>query len=298
MTEPDKPATAEFHTVSVFLNSPTQDTNLPASMKEPSKLDGGNQVLLTEPSGLPDIHGQTITLGEALTQSGTLISPASDGSQLIVGTSTHAVALSPSITGHAAVPAEFQPIQAIPADGLTPQPTNNPTLEPGLSLTRAGTSTPDTTSKALVLPAEFPEQPDIQGQTLTPGEALTQSGTFISLASDGSRLIVGASTLLVSEGQSKVAEGQQQSFMQSRPLAASGNVFVSGTLLSLGPGLSSIVMGTQVQATGSHGTGSPSRGLSNSTSPLAFQGYATRAHVIWGGLVTVTFSALLSIIFV
>ena len=150
----------------------------------------------------------------------------------------------------------------------------------------------------LTLPTAFPGQPAIQGQTLTLGEALTQSGKLISLASDGSRLIVGTSTFRISEGQSVVAEGQQQSLIHDHPVAASGIVPMSGTVVSRGSGLPSTVMGTQVQATGSQGTGSPSRGLFNGTSPLAFQGYATRAQVMWGRFATIAFFALVSMWFV
>lgn len=150
------------------------------------------------------------------------------------------------------------------------QPTNSPNVKSGVSLTKTGKST-------LGAAGEAPDTARASDKAIAQPFGTTQSSG------------------LPSESQSAVAE---QSFIQSHPLAASGIVVVSGTLVSLGPGLPSIVMGTQVQATGSHGIGSPSRGLSNGTSPLAFQGSATRAHIMWGGFVTIASVALISMLLV
>ena len=267
MTEPDKPATAEVHTISVFLDRSTQATNLLAAIKQPYTSDSGNPVLLTNSPRQSLIQLPTLMQEQGLTYSGTLISLASDGSQITVGTSTEAVALSPSAARHDGMIPVPQPYQAISTDSSTSQPVDSLTLKLAISLTKTGISTHVAASEALV----------------TAGVSNTViAQPFGTLQSSG----------IPSEGQSALAE---QSFTPSHPLAASGNVSVSGTVVSLGPGLPSIVMGTQVQATGSHGTGSPSYGLFNSTSPLAFQGYATRAHVTWGGFVIIAFVGLISI---
>ena len=379
------PVPTETHSNQVHPNEPTQVTSLPGSIKEPSKPDSGNSFLPTEFPGQPDIQGQTLIPGEALTQSGTPISLASDGSQLIVGTSTQAIPSDSLFPDNNASPQTRNRKDgiiyavALPADGLTSQTSDDLTLKSGISRTKFGTSTFAAASEAPVLQTNPPGRFLIQGQTLTPGEAVTGSGTLISLASDGSQLIVGKSTHAValapsvtrnsgmlsvlqplqaipantltpqptdgltlksgysstiigpsalvaanespiiagasntviarpsgttqstelpSKGQSAVDEGQQQSFIHSRPVAASGSVFVSGTLVSLGPGLPNIVMGTQVQTTGSHGTGSSSRGFSNGTSTFAFQGYGTRVQVTWGRFVTIAFFALISMFLV
>ena len=270
MTEPDKPATVETHTISVFLDRPTQATNSLAAVEQPSTSDSGNPFLPTNPSRQSPIQVPTLTPGETFTYSGMLISLASDGGHLITGTRTQAVALPPSVTPPAGSPVANQQVKAKPADGLTSQRTSSLDVKPGVSLVVTWRSSPVAASEAPV----------------TAGVSNTViAQPFRTLQSSG----------IPSEGQSAVAE---QSFTRNHPLAASGNVSVSGTAVSLGPGLPSIVMGTNVQATGSHGNGSPRYELSNGTSPLAFQGYAARAHVMWGGSVTIAFSALLSMFFV
>lgn len=233
MTDPSKPVATEVNSNRVSPDRPAQVTNLAAPIKQPFKADSGDPVLPMNSPGHSLLGGQMLTPGEALTYSGTLISLASDGSQLIVGTSTHAVALPPSVTHQAGIPVV-----------------------------------------------------DLQDVALPAGTVVAQA------------LETAQSSNSPSEGQSAVAEGQQQSLLYSHTVTTGGIVSVFGPPISLAPGLPSIVMATNVQATCSHGIGSSSSRLSNGTSPSAFQGSARRVHVIWRWLLLIAFVALMLIHFV
>ena len=121
----------------------------------------GTQTLTSNSLGQYNIDGQTLAPGNAVTISGTTISLASDGSDVVIGTKT-------------------ETLGAYSNGGLRLGPTI--ATRPDLIL-----SAPTLTSNSL---AEY----NIDGQTLTPGDAITVSGTTISLASDGSDVVVGTKT--------------------------------------------------------------------------------------------------------
>ena len=121
----------------------------------------GTQTLTSNSLGQYNIDGQTLTPGNAITISGTTISLAPDGSDVVIGTKTEALG-------------------AYSTGGLR--------LGPAIA-TRSDLilNTPTLTSNSL-------GQYNIDGQTLTPGDAITISGTTISLAPDGSDVVVGTKT--------------------------------------------------------------------------------------------------------
>ena len=121
----------------------------------------GTQTLTVNSLGQYNIDGQTLTPGNAITISGTTISLASDGSDVVVGTKTEA--LGAYSTG-------------------------------GLRLGSAIATRPDLILSTPTLTSNSLAQYNIDGQTLTPGDAITVSGTAISLASDGSDVVVGTKT--------------------------------------------------------------------------------------------------------
>ena len=121
----------------------------------------GTQTLTSNSLGQYNIDGQTLTPGNAITISGTTISLASDGSDVVVGTETEA--LGAYSTG-------------------------------GLRLGSAIATRPDLILSTPTLTSNSLAQYNIDGQTLRPGNAITISGTMISLASDGSDVVIGTKT--------------------------------------------------------------------------------------------------------
>ena len=121
----------------------------------------GTQTFTSDSLGQYSIDGQTLAPSNAITISGTMISLAPDGSDVVIGTKTEALG-------------------AYSNGGLRSGPAiaTQPDLLP---------SAPTLTSNSL-------GQYNIDGQTLTPGDAITVSGTTISLASDGSDVVVGTKT--------------------------------------------------------------------------------------------------------
>ena len=108
------------------------------------------------------IGGQTLTPGGQITAGGNTISLDSDGDTAVVDGTTQAV-------GHAAP--EDTPITSAPKN-------------PATVLTLGGST----------ITANSNSQFIIDGQTLTPGGAITVSGTPISLGSDASKAVIGTTT--------------------------------------------------------------------------------------------------------
>ena len=108
-----------------------------------------------------NIDGQILTPGGIVTVSSIAISLGSDDSNAIIGTKTEA--LGPYSTG-------------------------------GLRSGSAVTTRPDLMLGTQTLTSNSLGQYNINGKTLTPGDAITVSGTTVSLASDGSDVVVGTRT--------------------------------------------------------------------------------------------------------
>lgn len=144
---------------STSLTSPVAAT--PTSSKIPPLLTIGGQTVTANNLGQFNIDGQILTPGGMVTVSSTVISLASDESNVIVGTRTEA--LGAYSTGE-------------------------------LSSDPAVATRPDLTLGTQSLTSNSLGQYNIDGQTLTPGGAITVSGTTISLAPDGSDVVVGTKT--------------------------------------------------------------------------------------------------------
>ena len=133
----------------------------PASSKIPPLLTIGGQTVTANSLSQYNIDGQILTPGGMVTVSSTVISLASDDMHAIIGTKT-------------------EDLGTYSTGGLRSGPAV--TTRPDLML---GTQT--LTSNSL-------GQYNIDGQTLTPGNAITISGTTISLAPDGSDAVIGTKT--------------------------------------------------------------------------------------------------------
>ena len=137
------------------------DAAKPASSKIPPLLTIGGQTVTANSLSQYNIDGQILTPGGMVTVSSTVISLASDDVDAIIGTKTEA---------------------------LRPYSTSG--LRPGSAvITR-----PDLMLGTQTLTSNSQGQYDIDGQTLTPGNAITISGTRISLAPDGNDVVVGTKT--------------------------------------------------------------------------------------------------------
>ncbi|KAK4505337.1 hypothetical protein PRZ48_003300 [Zasmidium cellare] len=106
------------------------------------------------------VAGQTLAPGSAIEVSGTTYSLPSGGSQLVVGTETQHIG--PAVTESPNGPSNSLPTFNVGGSSVT---------------------------------ANSASQYVVGGQTLAPGSAIVVSGTTISLASGGSQLVVGSSTV-------------------------------------------------------------------------------------------------------
>lgn len=168
------------------------------------------------------IEGQTLTPGgTAITLSGTPISLAAGASQAIVGGSAVAI----------------YPAGITPAPGARPVPT----------LTFAGSAYSANSLGQFV----------IGEQTLSPGAAITVSGTQISLAAAGNVAVIGSSTELLSpngartaamltfDGSTFTADASSEFVLGGQTLTSGGSIEVSGTPISYPAGASAMVIGTK-----------------------------------------------------
>ena len=168
------------------------------------------------------IEGQTLAPGRpAITLSGKPISLAASASQAIVGGSTVVV----------------QPAGITPAPGAEHVP----------ALTFAGS-----TYSANLL-GHFV----IGEQTLSPGAAITVSGTQISLAAAGNAAVIGSSTenlalnglrtaaMLSFDGSTFTADASSDFIIGGQTLIPGGSIEVSGTPISYPAGATAVVIGTK-----------------------------------------------------
>lgn len=133
----------------------------PAYFKIPLLLTIGGQTVTANSLGQYHIGGQILTPGGTVTVSSTVISLASDQTDAVVGTRTEV---------------------------LGPHPTG------GLDSGPAVATRSNLTLGSQTLTSNSLGQYNIDGQTLTPGGAITVSGTMLSLAPNGSDVVVGTKT--------------------------------------------------------------------------------------------------------
>lgn len=228
----------------------------------------GDQTITANPASQYVIAGQTLVPGgPAITVSGTRLSLAPSASQLVVGSSTI------------------------------------PLIAPG--------ALPTLAIAGQILTANPSSQYVIDGQTLAPGgPAITISGTRISLGPSASALVVGSKTLPLSAGAGQVtasptltigsqtvtANAQGQYIIGGQTLTPGGVITVSGTPISLAPGVSDVVLGTSTEGLGGAiigGFGPTAEATPKATGSIeGFKGEATtarRSHlcVILGVMVAV-----------
>ena len=171
----------------------------------------GSQTLTSDPAGRYIIAGQTLTSGNAITISGTIISWASSTTALVVGFSLF------DLVSKSALSAVTVDSYTLTSDSAVRYLVAGQTFTPGgvitflgtrISLAASGTARLtgfDTTALALTtlsiltigsqrITADAAGKYVIAGQTLMPGGGITVSGTPISLASSASYLVIGSST--------------------------------------------------------------------------------------------------------
>ena len=200
--------------------SPVAD--VPGLAQQPLVLTIGGKGYTADTSSEFLIEGQTLAPGgTAITLSGTPISLAAGASQAIVGGSTVAI----------------YPAGITPAPGARPAPTLN----------LAG-STYSANSLGQFVIGE---------QTLSPGAAITVSGTQISLAAAGNVVVIGSSTellapngartaaMLTFDGSTFTADTSSEFVIGGQTLTPGGSIKVSGTPISYPTGASAIVIGTK-----------------------------------------------------
>ncbi|KAH0374081.1 hypothetical protein KCU65_g22, partial [Aureobasidium melanogenum] len=239
-------------------------------------LQFGSQVYTAQANSAFVVGGQTLTRGGAITISGTKISYASEGTAVVVNGVTQALTpTSPS----------SKPVLTIGGQAYTARVGSNfvigsATLVPGGQITVDGTTisladggtaavvngvtktlSQGTAASGNVLTVggrtyTAGKGPNfvIGGQTLIPGQAITFDGTSVSLASDGTAVVVnGVTQTLASAAPTKVAVltiGGQTYTAQSgasyviggQTLYAGSVVTVDGTTISLQSGGTSAVI--------------------------------------------------------
>lgn len=269
----------------VSLNNVPRITPAPNS---PAFVFGGS-TFTANPTAPIVIGGQTLSPGgPIITVSGTRLSLATSASQVLIGGAT--IPLNSNTNPITAVPALTVGGQTITANPASQYVIAGQTLVPGgpaitvsgtrLSLAPSasqlvvGSSTipliasgalPTLTVGGQTLTANPSSQYVIDGQTLAPGgPAITISGTRISLGSSASALVVGSTTIPLSTGAGQVtaypsltigsqtvtANNQGQYIVGGQTLTPGGVITVSGTTISLAPGVSDVVLGTSTEGLG------------------------------------------------
>lgn len=284
----------------------------------------GSEIVTANSASQYVLNGQTLTPGGlAVTISGTRISLASSGSQVVVGSST--IGLVSTITYPPPPPLTFDS-QIFTANSESKYIINGQTLIPGspaislsgtpISLAPSGTQvifgsyTKDLAPATTLPPLAFGSQVFtvnskseyiINGQTLRPGgPAITVSGTQLSLAPSATHFIIGSSTIniggpvtpppLTFHSQTYTANAAGVYVIGSQTLIpGSQAITVSGIPISLAPSGTQIVIGSSTIPI----SFSPSRTLPALT--IASQTYTANAdgtYVIAGQTLTPGGSAI------
>ena len=231
------------------------------------------------------VAGQTLAPGAVISVSGTPISLASGGAVAVVGTKTQTLKNAPAITPAPAV-LSFAG-SSYTADASSHFIINGQTLAQGAAIRVSGTpislpsggtiavigsSTQSLKSAPAITPApavlsfhgssytaDASSDFIIDGQTLTPGAAITVSGTPISLASGGAVAVVGTSTqslksitpapaMLSFDGSSYTADASSDFIIAGQTLTPGGVITVSGTRISLPSGGAIAIIGSSTQS--------------------------------------------------
>ena len=233
------------------------------------------------------VAGQTLAPGAAISVSGTPISLASGGAVAVVGTSTQSLKSAPAITPAPAV-LSFDGT-SYTADASSHFIIDGQTLAPGAAITVSGipislpsegavavigSSTQSLKSAPAITPAPVVLSFDgssytadassdfiINGQTLTPGGAITVSGTPISFPSGGAIAIIGSSTqslanaaivtpapLLTFDGSTYTADASSDFIISGQTLTPGGVITISGTSISYDKTGNAVVIGTSTES--------------------------------------------------
>lgn len=290
-----------------LLQSADSTPALPAITAAPA-LTIGNQIVTANSLGQYIVGSRTLTAGGAFSISGTPISLAPNTAYAIVGSSTYNLAV-------IGLPALTLGSQTISPNSQGQYMIGSQTLNPGGRITASGTlislaantayvvvgsSTQDlavTSPPALTLTGQT-ITPDAQGrytigsQVLTPGGAITVSGTRISLAQNTAYAVVGSSTeyfatnlppTLTVGSQTITPDAQGRYIIGSQTLTPGGVINVSNTQISLASDGTDVVIGTSTEALGPYIIGGlgPS-GVGNGTNPQVFTGGASgRQRGLW-----------------
>ena len=196
--------------------------SVPEPAQQPLVFTVGGKGYTADASSKFLIEGQTLAPGStAITLSGTRISLAAGASQAIVGGST--VAIYPA--------------------GITPAP-------------GAG-HVPVLTFAGSTYSANSLGQFVIGEQTLSPGAAITVSGTQVSLVAAGNAAMIGSSTELLAlngartaamlsfDGSTFTADASSNFVIDGQTLTPGGSIKVSGTPISYPAGATAVVIGTK-----------------------------------------------------
>ena len=196
--------------------------DIPEPAQQPLVFTVGGKGYTADASSIFLIEGQTLAPGStAITLYGTPISLAAGASQAIVSGST--VAIYPA--------------------GITPAP--------GVGYVPALTFAGSTYS------ANSLGQFVIGEQTLSPGAAITVSGTQISLAAAGNAAVIGSSTELLAlngartaamlsfDGSTFTADTSSEFVIGGQTLTPGGSIEVSGTPISYPAGATAVIIGTR-----------------------------------------------------
>ena len=283
----------------------------------PPTLTLGNEAITADAQSRYIIGSQTLNPGGVISVSGMQISLDAGGIYAVVGSTTQTLAITP------------RPALTVGTETITPNAQGHyvigsQTLNPGGIVTVFGTPISlaasgdyaiiGSSTENLAIPTPPPltfgsqtitpnaaGQYIIDDQTLSPGSAITISGTPISLAADDSYAVIGSSTerlagaitsppTLTIGSQTVTANAQGQYIIDGQTLTPGGVVTVSGTRISLAADETDVVVGTSTEGLGGYimggfnpGGPSPSGG-SNGTGPgvLGFAGGASSdRRVLW-----------------
>ena len=233
------------------------------------------------------VAGQTLAPGSAILVSGTPISLASGGAVAVIGTSTQSLKGAPAITPAPAV-LSFGG-SSYTADASSHFIIGGQTLSQSAAVTVSGTpislpsggaiavigssiqslkSTPAITPAPAVLSfhgssytADASSDFIINGQTLSPGAAITVSGTPISLPSGGAIAIIGSSTqslanaaivtpalVLTFDSSTYTANPPSDFIISGQTLTPGGVITISGTPISYDKSGNDVVIGTSTES--------------------------------------------------
>ena len=257
----------------------------------PGILAFGGTTYIADASSHFIIARQTVNPARpAVTVAGTPISLAADASIVVIGGSTVPIAYSPTIDIPTATPTLTFAGSSYTADVSSAFVIDDQTLSPGGSIEVHGTpilypshankvvvdgttqslSYDEKSSPAAIAPvltlarssytADASSVFTIEGQTLTPGAAITVHGTRVSYPTSGGEVVIGSSTQSLSfatttasaleapiftfDGTTYTADASSHFIIDGQTLVPGSVITVSGTPFSYTTGRSGIIIGT------------------------------------------------------